>query len=144
MCHTCSIFHKREIHQHGMQDCTGWEGAGGGGGTCHICGIHKRGDVRDCTGWEGVGGGGGTCHTCSIFPQERENSTMREYTGWEGAGGTCHTCSIFQKRGRRNSAMRDYTGGEGAGGRGGSLLHHCRNNDSVRTEYFKDCEPFSR
>ena len=33
---------------------------------------------------------------------------------------------------RRNSAMRDCTGGEGAGGRGGSLLHHCRNNHTAR------------
>ena len=34
-----------------------------------------------------------------LLPQERENSAMRVYNGWEGAGGTCHTCSIFQKRG---------------------------------------------
>ena len=32
-----------------MQDCTGWEGAGGGGGTCHTCIIfHKRGKASPC------------------------------------------------------------------------------------------------
>jgi hypothetical protein len=33
-----------------MQECTGWEGIGGGGGTCHTsCSIfHNRGETEPC------------------------------------------------------------------------------------------------
>ena len=34
--------------------------------------------MRDCTSWEGAGGGGGTCHTsCSVFYKREETAPCK-------------------------------------------------------------------
>jgi hypothetical protein len=62
-----------------MRDCTSWEGAGDGGGTCHTsCRIfHKREETAPCENTLAAGGAGDRGesllhHCCINHPEEIE------------------------------------------------------------------------